>query len=264
MTTPPRLAAAAAVRDPSLLAVTFAEVASGEKGLLDVHRDNGHFVLWLRPVLDALAGFGSARPLRRIDQRRPAVAGNVESDENAPGEHSPGWGGYDAPPAAAHGDAVGSTRRSNGPERRRGGGGRRALASRLLVLFLEELAADPVAVHRRAAAFVGLKESEMPFLDDGDSPVVVNRGGSSQAAGRHLERDTEETHPGGDRNGGPEALPSSRLTTSDADEHTSQLLLVLDDFYAQSTQELNSLLQSRLGINNTWWPSRASIQATAG
>ena len=39
---------------------------------------------------------------------------------------------------------------------------------------------------------------------------------------------------------------------------------MLDDFYAQSAQELNDLLQSRLGINNTWWPSRASIQATAG
>ena len=95
--------------------------------------------------------------------------------------------------------------------------------------------------------------------------MVVNRGGSSQAAGRHLERDTEEAHSGGDRNGGPEALPSSRPTTSGGDEDTSELLLMLDDFYAQSAQELNDLLQSRLGINNTWWPSRASIQqATAG
>ena len=47
-------AAAMAAADPSLRTIT-EDVARGHAGLLGAHRDNGHFVKWLRPIVDIAA-----------------------------------------------------------------------------------------------------------------------------------------------------------------------------------------------------------------
>lgn len=134
----------------------------------------------------------------------------------------------------------------------------------LLVLFLEELAADAAAVHCRAAAFVGLAPTELSFSSfDGGSGgdnsrgggvgfSVVNRGGASQAIGCRIEERSMGTRCGteseGEGNGGKER--------PEKDEKQHTLLLQLDEYYKESIHELNELLLIALGVRNTWWPRR--------
>ncbi len=190
-------AAAMAAADPSLRTITFEDVARGHAGLLGAHRDNGHFVKWLRPIVD-IAAAALPTPTAQLPQQQ------------------------------------------------------------LLVLFLEELATDAAAVHHRAAEFVGLKTSELPFQKEPSSSAtslsapVVNRGGASQAANRHVEGGLTR----GDVKGG-----SGNEDTGEAGQKHLHLLLLLDNFYAESIRELDDLLLSALGVQNTWWPQRSEVLA---
>ena len=195
-------------------------MASGRAGLLGAHRENGHFVRWIRPVIAILT---------------------VAKDDHTVAEAGiPGQGGVKINRHNHH--------------------------HQLLVLFLEELAADAAAVHRRAAAFVGLAPSELSFSSGsgrgdngprtrggGVGVSVVNRGGASQSAGRHIEEQIIERATcavEGEGKGG------DVKEFAEIEEKDYALLLQLDEYYEESTTELNELLLSALGVRNTWWPQR--------